>query len=133
MNIKMKKLTLRYIDSGNCRAYVTDESNKSFVIIDQGHSYERALLPRFELHTHTSAGEPDCPVYLHWILEQGEDNTPFSTGLSHYHKTEGAQRVLSLMDSVEDGEERYCEFVKKVAKEMEITAEKLDLELEPFI
>ncbi|WP_415912532.1 hypothetical protein [Neptuniibacter sp. QD37_11] len=48
-------------------------------------------------------------------------------------KTKGAQKVLQLMDSVEDGENRYREFVDQVAQEDGITVAQLEKELEPFI
>jgi hypothetical protein len=48
-------------------------------------------------------------------------------------KSENAKRVLQLMDSFEDGQERYCEFVDQVAQEANMTKEALEAELEPFI
>lgn len=48
-------------------------------------------------------------------------------------KTANAQRVLQLMDSCEDGSERYREFVNLVAKEANITTKQLEEELNPFI
>lgn len=48
-------------------------------------------------------------------------------------KTVGASKVLQLMDSEEDGESRYAEFVKLVAGELGIPTNQLDKELEPFI
>lgn len=48
-------------------------------------------------------------------------------------KTDGAQKVLQMMDSEEDGESRYQEFVDIVASESGITTAQLDKELDPFI
>ena len=48
-------------------------------------------------------------------------------------KTPNAKRVLQLMDSYEDGANRYCEFIKLVSKEANITTEQLEEELNPFI
>ena len=48
-------------------------------------------------------------------------------------KTDNAQKVLVLMGSYDDGQERYLEFVLKVAKEAGITREQLEKELDPFI
>lgn len=49
------------------------------------------------------------------------------------NKTLNASKVLRLMDSVDDGQDRYCEFVKQVADQAGITIDALDAELEPFI
>jgi hypothetical protein len=48
-------------------------------------------------------------------------------------KTANAARVLNLMDSVEDGDGRYTEFVALVAKDANITTGQLDSELDAFI
>lgn len=49
------------------------------------------------------------------------------------NKTPNAKRVLQLMDSDEDGDERYDEFVELVAREAGISILQLESELEPFI
>ena len=49
------------------------------------------------------------------------------------HKSAAASRVLKLMDSDEDGQDRYGEFVAQVAKEAQINVEQLESELVPFI
>jgi len=48
-------------------------------------------------------------------------------------KTENAQRVLQLMDSEEDGSQKYSEFVVQVSNDAGITKEHLEIELEPFV
>ncbi len=48
-------------------------------------------------------------------------------------KTVNAKKVLRMMDSEEDGDSRYQEFVSIVANEAGITTAQLDKELEPFI
>lgn len=48
-------------------------------------------------------------------------------------KTVNASRVLQLMDSCLDGEDRYQEFVKQVAEEANMSVTALEAELEPFI
>lgn len=48
-------------------------------------------------------------------------------------KSENAKRVLQLMDSCEDGDSRYQEFIRKISLEYGISIEKLEYELEPFI
>ena len=48
-------------------------------------------------------------------------------------KTENAQKVLQLMDSVDDGESRYNEFVKQVSDETNVPLSQIKEELEPFI
>jgi len=48
-------------------------------------------------------------------------------------KSANAKRVLQLMDSCEDGEGRYSEFVKLVAHESNVSIESLNAELELFI
>lgn len=48
-------------------------------------------------------------------------------------KTANAQRVLQLMDSCENGDSRYREFVELVAKEANVSIEQLEAELNPFI
>lgn len=48
-------------------------------------------------------------------------------------KTENAKQVLELMDSVEDGPERYREFVAQVANKANVPASQVEKELEPFI
>lgn len=53
--------------------------------------------------------------------------------LNEVKKTKSASKVLKLMDSEEDGPDRYKEFVKKVAKEDKISVKQLEKELEPFI
>lgn len=129
----MKSLTAFSLDSGNCRAYFKDEKNRSYVLLDQGHSFEKAGLPRFELYNHSSCGEPDCPISISWIIKEGIDGSVFKTGLSYIYKSERACRVLQLMDSNEDGASRFSEFVKTVSKETGVSVEQIELELEPFI
>lgn len=48
-------------------------------------------------------------------------------------KTHAAKRVLQLMDSFEDGDSRYGEFVKLVSQEENISIEQLEKDLDPFI
>lgn len=48
-------------------------------------------------------------------------------------KTAEAQRVLQLMDSTEDGADRYSEFVRLVAKESGKSIAQIEEELDPFI
>ena len=48
-------------------------------------------------------------------------------------KTSNAKRVLKLMDSCEDGDGRYCEFVKQVSIETGDSVEKINQELENWI
>jgi Ca2+-binding EF-hand superfamily protein len=48
-------------------------------------------------------------------------------------KTENAAKVLQLMDSTEDGGDRYNEFVSLIAKENGISVSQLEAELDPFI
>ncbi len=55
------------------------------------------------------------------------------TLMSEIPKTNNAQRVLQLMDSEENGNNRYQEFVKLVAKDVGISTQQLGSELEPFI
>lgn len=68
-------------DSGNCRLYVQCSKRRKYVILDQGHTYEKAGLPRFELYAHTSDGEPDYPISSDWYLVEGAECTPFYSGL----------------------------------------------------
>lgn len=53
--------------------------------------------------------------------------------LGVYAKTASAKKVLQLMDSEEDGDCRYQEFVRQVSIEDCIPYEQLEAELEPFI
>lgn len=53
--------------------------------------------------------------------------------LEEVKKSSSAKKVLQLMDSEEDGQDRYMEFVKRVAKEDNISISQLEKELEPFI
>ncbi|MCZ2798998.1 hypothetical protein [Vibrio alginolyticus] len=53
--------------------------------------------------------------------------------MKHPIKSANASRVLQLMDSCLDGEDRYQEFVKQVAVESNMSVEALEFELEPFI
>ncbi len=48
-------------------------------------------------------------------------------------KSPNAKKVLQLMDSCWDGQNRYHEFVRMVAKEANMSIEVLEAELEPFI
>lgn len=48
-------------------------------------------------------------------------------------KTVNAQKVLQMMDSEEDGDSRYQEFVRVVASESGITIAQLEQELAPFM
>lgn len=48
-------------------------------------------------------------------------------------KSAEAKRVLQLMDSFDDGNGRYTEFVQQVSNETNISVEELNKELEPFI
>lgn len=48
-------------------------------------------------------------------------------------KTKNAKRVLQLMDSEDDGDSRYQEFVALVSKETGVSIEQLEQELDPFI
>jgi hypothetical protein len=48
-------------------------------------------------------------------------------------KSINAKRVLSLMDSCEDGQDRYLEFVLLVANEAGVTREAVEAEVSPFI
>ena len=52
---------------------------------------------------------------------------------SNFEKTANANRVLQMMDNVEDGDGCYQEFVELVAKEANISKSQLNKELEPFI
>ncbi|MGR5296863.1 hypothetical protein ACPV5U_19625 [Vibrio mediterranei] len=49
------------------------------------------------------------------------------------YKSANAKKVLQLMDSCQDGQDRYQEFVRLVAKDANISIEVLEAELEPFI
>jgi hypothetical protein len=70
-----------------------------------------------------------------WQAEMGQflNNSDRLSTQEKVVKTQGAQKVLSLMDFFEDGDDRYCEFVKLVSTETGITIEQLNKELEPFI
>jgi hypothetical protein len=48
-------------------------------------------------------------------------------------KSPAAQRVLALMDSNEDGDGRFGEFVKQVSGEMGISTSQIEKELAHFI
>ena len=48
-------------------------------------------------------------------------------------KTANAQRVLQLMDSCEDGQDRYREFVIQVSTNAKMSYAQLEKELDPFI
>lgn len=72
-------LTVTSEDRGNCRAYVRDQFNRRFVILDQGHLAARYGC-QFELHTCCGGSEPDCPVHHNWEIVQGRGIT-FITGL----------------------------------------------------
>lgn len=48
-------------------------------------------------------------------------------------KSEHVKQVLRLMDSCEDGNSRFQEFVRRVSSEYGISIEQLERELEPFI
>jgi len=48
-------------------------------------------------------------------------------------KTANAKRVLQLMDSVEDGDSRYNEFVLLVSNESGNSVSKIEKELENWI
>ena len=49
------------------------------------------------------------------------------------HKTAAAKRVLQLMDSFPDGQNRYNEFVSQVAVELGIRRRQVTVDLTPFI
>lgn len=48
-------------------------------------------------------------------------------------KSNSVIRVLQLMDSFEDGQERYAEFVTQVANEDNVSIEQLEQELNQYI
>lgn len=79
----MKQLTAKHHDRGNCRLYVKDDDGKPYVILDQGHTFEKMGFPRFELMTHSQDGEPCSPIdkRISWELIAGTDS-PFETGLA---------------------------------------------------
>lgn len=85
----LKQLTASKFDRGNCRLYVHDHAKKPYVLLDQGPSYARAGLQRFELFTHTRSGEPDCPINntISWELVNGVAGTDFPTGLKYSANT----------------------------------------------
>lgn len=70
-----------------------------------------------------------------WKAEMGEflNNSDGLSAQEKAVKTQGAQQVLELMDSQEDGADRYCEFVELVSNETGVTIAQLNKELEPFI
>lgn len=70
-----------------------------------------------------------------WQEEMGEflNNSDGLSAQEKAVKTQGAQKVLELMDSQEDGADRYCEFVELVSNETGVTIAQLNKELEPFI
>lgn len=48
-------------------------------------------------------------------------------------KTTNAKRVLQLMDSCVDGDNRYCEFVKQVSAETGVSVQQINEELDHWI
>ncbi|MFA0882291.1 hypothetical protein NHG76_16605 [Vibrio cholerae] len=48
-------------------------------------------------------------------------------------KSDSVARVLQLMDSCEDGQERYAELVAQVASEDNVSVEQLETELNQYI
>ncbi len=48
-------------------------------------------------------------------------------------KSDSVTRVLQLMDSCEDGQERYAEFVALVASEDNVSVKQLETELNQYI
>lgn len=48
-------------------------------------------------------------------------------------KSDSVTRVLQLMDSCEDGQERYVEFMAQVASEDNVSVEQLETELNQYI
>lgn len=48
-------------------------------------------------------------------------------------KTSNAKRVLQLMDSCVDGDNRYSEFVKQVSDETGVSVQQINKELENWI
>lgn len=48
-------------------------------------------------------------------------------------KSDCVTRVLQLMDSCEDGQERFTEFVAQVASENNVSVEELETELNQYI
>ena len=61
------------------------------------------------------------------------DQIDESINIKEAKKSKSAKKVLQLMDKFEDGESRYSEFVKKVAKQDGISVAQLEKELEPFV
>ncbi|CAH6978952.1 conserved hypothetical protein [Vibrio chagasii] len=48
-------------------------------------------------------------------------------------KSQAATKVLQLMDSCEDGDGRYTEFVNEVVAELGVSKEELEKELDLYI
>ena len=57
----------------------------------------------------------------------------FKESVNEAKKSKSASKVLKLMDAEEDGQDKYMEFVKKVAKEDKISVKQLEKELDPWI
>ena len=86
VTVEQKRLRATRFDRGNCRLYVKDQNGSRYVLVDQGPGYQRWGLPRFELMSYSKCGEPDVPVRLSWVLEEGLGGTEFQTGLSLIHR-----------------------------------------------
>ncbi|MDP2564482.1 hypothetical protein [Pseudoalteromonas marina] len=113
----MLKLTATKLDTGNCRLYCIDQNGSKFVIVNLNTSNNPSYWP----HSHTTSGEPDCPVKegYEWVLSENKyDTTDFYIGLSNkVNSIDDFERLCTEKhNETRLKVSQYCQLLKRTDK-----------------